>query len=208
MLFDAGIERVLINTHYLAGAVRDHVGASRWADRIDLVHEDRLYGTGGTILKNADCFADQTFLVAHADNLTWFDVQAFVNRHDHRPHPERVPITMLTFETDSPETCGIVERDTEGLVVAFHEKVPDPPGRIANGAIYLFEPDILHFLRGLGREVIDLSHDILPRFMGRMATFHNDQYLRDIGNLESLARAEQDVASTPALRTLRERIDS
>ena len=41
LLFGAGIERVLINTHWLAGQVNAYVQASRWAPRIDLVHEER-----------------------------------------------------------------------------------------------------------------------------------------------------------------------
>ena len=48
LLFDAGFERVLINTHWLAQAVRDHVAASPWRESIDLVDEPELLGTGGT----------------------------------------------------------------------------------------------------------------------------------------------------------------
>jgi len=53
LLFGAGIERVLINTHWLAEQVDAHVKASRWASRIDLVHEPALLGTGGTVLARA-----------------------------------------------------------------------------------------------------------------------------------------------------------
>jgi len=56
MLLASGIERVLINTHHLADAVRRHVRQSSWQDRIDLVHEQELLGTGGTILANRDYF--------------------------------------------------------------------------------------------------------------------------------------------------------
>ena len=43
-LFDAGIERVLINLHWLPDVVRAHVAASPWNDRIDLVHERESAG--------------------------------------------------------------------------------------------------------------------------------------------------------------------
>src|SRR5450631_4412409 len=78
LLFDAGIERVLINTHWLAGQVHDYVNASRWAASIDLVHEAALLGTGGTVLANRSWFQEQPFLLAHADNLTDFDVDGLV----------------------------------------------------------------------------------------------------------------------------------
>src|SRR3954469_206334 len=50
LLFQADIERVLINTHWLPGQVGVYVKMSRWTSRIDLVHEGELLGTGGTVL--------------------------------------------------------------------------------------------------------------------------------------------------------------
>src|SRR5579863_10052190 len=83
-LFDAGIERILLNTHWLAEKVRAHVAASPWWSRVDLVHEDQLLGTGGTILANRDWFGSEAFLVAHADNLTDFDVARLISAHRNR----------------------------------------------------------------------------------------------------------------------------
>ena len=190
LLLPNGIERALVNTGYLAETVRTHVAASRWRDRIDLVHEDRLLGTGGTVLANRAWFGADAFLVAHADNLTRFDAAAFIARH--RTRPAGCALTMMTFDTDAPQTCGIVEEDARGVVTAFHEKVAEPPGTRANGAVYIFEPAVLEFIAGLGKPVVDLSTEVLPAFLGRIATFHNADYHRDIGNLESLARAERE----------------
>ena len=161
---------------------------SPWRERITLVHEDRLLGTGGTVLKNRDFFQGRAFLVAHSDNLTRFDVQAFIRRHQQRP--AGTLITMMTFRTDTPQTCGIVEEDPRGVVTAFHEKVANPPGERANAAVYIFEPGVVEFLAGLGKEVIDLSTEVMPAFLGRICTFHNSDYHRDIGTPESLQQAE------------------
>ena len=117
-LLSGDIERVLINTHYLPDAVTRFVAQSAWRDRITLVHEDVLLGTGGTLLQNSDFFSSDPFIVAHADNLTQFDLAAFMNRHARRP--AGVEMTMMTFETDAPQTCGIVEEDERGIVVGFH----------------------------------------------------------------------------------------
>lgn len=190
LLFDGGIERALVNTHYLAQQVRTFVLESAWCDRVDLVHEEQLLGTGGTILRNRDFFGAEDFLVAHADNLTRFDVQSFRARH--RDRPSGVAITMMTFETDAPHSCGIVVEDRQGIVREFYEKQKNPPGNRANGAVYVFEPEVLEFLAGLGRPVIDLSTEVLPHFLGRMWTYHNGLYHRDIGNLESLRSAERE----------------
>lgn len=195
LLLDAGIEHVLVNTHYLPEVVREFVSLSPWGARTTLVHEDRLLGTGGTILRNRDFLESGAFLVAHADNLTRFDVSAFLERH--LTQPAGVEITMMTFDTDAPQTCGIVEEDARGVVIAFHEKVRNPPGTRANAAVYIFEPSMIDFLGSLGKEMIDLSTEVIPHFLGRICTFHNSDYHRDIGTPESLRKVEAEFSPHP-----------
>lgn len=187
-----GIREVLVNTHHLAGMVEAFRDTSPWRDRVKLVYEPELLGTGGTILANRDFFGREAFLVAHADNLSRFSVPAF--REAHAQRPRAAVMTMMTFDTDAPSSCGIVETDAEGLVVRFHEKVGNPSGRRANGAVYILEPEVVDFVASLGKRFVDLSTEVIPRFLGRIATFHNVDYHRDIGTLESLRRAEVEYA--------------
>lgn len=196
LLLAGGVEHALVNTHHHARAVQAFVAGSRWRERVTLVHEDELLGTGGTVLANRAFFAREPFIVAHADNLTRFDVSAFIARHLGRP--AGVALTMMTFATDSPRSCGIVELTPDGVVSAFHEKVADPPGNLANGAVYVFDPEVVDFMAGLGKSVIDLSTEVLPHFLGRIAAFHNADYHRDIGTIESLRRAETEFAPRDA----------
>ena len=51
MLLPNGVERVLVNTHYLPQAVQAFVAESAWRDSIEMVHEDELLGTGGIGIK-------------------------------------------------------------------------------------------------------------------------------------------------------------
>jgi len=129
-------------------------------------------------------------IVAHSDNLTRFDCAAFIARH--RLRPPHCLMTMMTFDTDMPQSCGIVELDGEEVVLQFHEKVANPPGTRANAAVYIFEPEIFDFLASLGKPVIDLSTEVLPHFLGRIYSFHNGDYHRDIGTVASLALAERE----------------
>lgn len=190
MLLSNHVERVLVNTHYLPEAVKHFVDTSPWRDSVDMVHESVLLGTGGTILQNRDFLSDNSFMVVHADNLTRFDVDAFIRAH--RERPAGIEITMMTFDTDTPKSCGIVELDSQGVVVKFHEKVVDPPSNHANAAVYIFDPSVIDFLASLNKEVIDISTEVLPRYLGRIQTFHNTDYHRDIGTPESLMLAERD----------------
>ena len=187
-----GIERILVNTFYLAQQVNAFVAASEHRDRIEVLPEPRLLGTGGTLLRHRALLDSAPFLVAHADNLTHFDAGAFMHAHEQRPRGTE--ITMLTFETDQPSTCGILELDDLGIVTAFHEKVANPPGRLANAAVYIMQPTVLAFLTNLGKEEIDLSTEVLPHYLGRIYTHPLRGYLRDIGTPTALAAAAEEFA--------------
>jgi len=198
LVFEGGIERALLNTHWLADQVRAHVAQSVWCRRIDLVHEDELLGTGGTVLANRDWFGRDPFLVAHADNLTDFDVAGLIKAHRNRP--AGCIMTMLAFRTDDPSSCGILDLDTHQRVIAFHEKVANPPGNLANGAVYIFEPDVIDDVAKLGKRVVDLSTEIIPNYLGRILCVETDGYHRDIGNPESLRRAHSEFKHKPRQR--------
>lgn len=187
LVFEGGVERALINTHWLSEQVEAHVAASPWHAAIDLIHEDELHGTGGTVLANRDWFQNDAFLVAHADNLTDFDVQGLIEAH--RARPAGHVMTMLAFRTDDPSSCGILELDRRNTVLAFHEKVENPPGNLANGAVYIFEPEVITDIARLGKPTVDLSTEIIPNYLGRILCVETHGYHRDIGSPASLLRA-------------------
>lgn len=69
----AGVERVIVNVHYLADALEAHLG--RHADGLEIVISDErgaLLETGGGLAKARDLFADEPLLVVNSDNL-WLD---------------------------------------------------------------------------------------------------------------------------------------
>ena len=173
----AGVGQFLVNLHHHAGPVRRWVRSSPFARRVTLTEEPRLLGTGGTLLANAAFCDGRPILLIHADNLCACPWQAFFSAHAGRP--AGTLMTLMTFDSDHPESCGVVETDAGGVVRAFHEKVAHPPGRRANAAVYIVEPQVVDVLASLGKPVIDFSTEVLPHFVGRMATWHNNEYLRE-----------------------------
>lgn len=188
LLVESGITDILINLHYRSERVEDYINESRYKEYITAVYEQTLLGTAGTLLQNRVFFKGHQILLIHADNLSFFKLASFVNAHNSRPG--YCDITMMTFETEFPESCGIVELDKNNVVKAFHEKVENPPGRLANGAVYILEQSIFKFLENIGKEEIDFSTEVLPAFTGKIYTFHNDNYHRDIGTMESYEKAQ------------------
>jgi mannose-1-phosphate guanylyltransferase len=186
-LAQAGIGPFLVNTHYLSGQVDAFVEASPYRRDISVVHERDLLGTAGTLIANLDFFAHADGLLIHADNYCLADFSAFLQAHRSRP-PECV-MTMMTFRTDAPSSCGIVELDARGVVVGFHEKVAHPPGDLANGAVYILSAELLQRLGSDLREVTDFSTQVLNHLVGKIYSYETDATFLDIGTPENYAKA-------------------
>jgi mannose-1-phosphate guanylyltransferase len=189
MLLDGGVERVLVNTHYLGSVISTYLRTSPWHDRVDLVDEKVLLGTGGTLLANRAWFGPGPLLVTHGDNASDLDIHAFTTAHAGRS--AGIIATMALFRTDNPQSCGIVVMDKNNVIRGFHEKQPNPPGNLANAAAFIFEPEIFGYLEGTGKAMIDLSAEIIPNLIGRIQGFEIKGYHRDIGTPESLEMARK-----------------
>ncbi len=190
-LTEIGIDEFLINTSYLSEQVEEFIKNSNYNNKVTLVHEDELLNTGGTLLANRDFFKNEAFILVHADNLSFCNFKEFMESHDNRP--SNCEITMMLFMSDSPSTCGVVELDDKMIVQRFHEKVKSPPSNLANGAVYICEPTIFEFLSTLNKKNIDFSNEVLPMYMGKINTYINEIYHRDIGTLESYSLAQLEI---------------
>lgn len=187
-----GIEEFLINTHYLHEQIEEYVNNSPFKNQITLVYENELLDTAGSIVENESFFdKSEPFMLIHADNLSFCDFKNFLDSHENRD--KKCEITMMLFKTDNPSSCGIVELDSYGIVQNFHEKVQSPPSNLANGAVYICEPSIIEFLKSLKKKKIDFSNEVIPQFLGKINTFLNETYHRDIGTIESYKLANKEI---------------
>tara|TARA_B100000963_G_C22581631_1_gene651113 strand:- start:206 stop:925 length:720 start_codon:yes stop_codon:yes gene_type:complete len=185
-----GAEKVLINTHYLAEQV-DKFIANQHNRNIEIsnFYEKKLYGTAATLIANETFFLNSTCIVIHADNFTTLDLNDLVRAHKNRP--PHCLLTMLTFKTDNPSNCGIVNVDSNGVVQSFHEKSSESHGNLANGAIYVFENNLLTWLLKNYPEVKDFSTEVIPKLMGRIYSFKTSQPFIDIGTYKALNTARE-----------------
>ncbi len=190
LLGKGDIDEVIINTHHLADEVSTYLQNRFFQIPVRQVYEKELLGTGGTLLKNRTFYQNEPILLIHADNLSVFSLQKFIDTFISRQRG--IEITMMTFTTDAPENCGIVELDHDGIVIKFYEKSQLEHGRIANGAVYIVSPAVLNFIESLKKSEVDFSTEVIPKFLGKINTFHNDIYHRDIGSPSSLELARLD----------------
>jgi len=188
-LTQAGMGPFLINTHYLANQVESFIENSPYQDNVKIVNEPELLGTAGTIIANMEFLQGHDVLVIHADNYCLADLIAFKQAHHSRP-PQCL-MTMMTFQTDNPSSCGIVEVDALGVVVGFHEKVSKPPGNMANGAVYILSAELLRSMEKDLCDVTDFSTQVLSRLIGKIYTFHTSEVFLDIGTPEAYEKANK-----------------
>lgn len=184
----AGARSVLVNLHYLSETVAVFLKRQVFKNWVQAVYEPELKGTAGALSANYENLQNATVMLVHADNYCDCDFENFIEFH-FTQRPKNCVITMMVFNTQNPSSCGIVELDQNDVVVGFHEKIDNPPGNLANGAVYLIEPEVLDWIYSR-EDVVDFSTQVLPHFIGRIATWRNMGIHVDIGSIEALRNVQ------------------
>ena len=184
-----GVEKFFINTHHLADQVEAFISSHPLKNRVTLWHETKLLGTAGTILKNLDALQHQDCFIVHVDNFCDDPLTEFLLFHNQRPH--KTALSMLTFTTDTPESCGIVETDSENRLIDFKEKQPSTSSLQANAAIYIASPNFFSDFGKMVPDASDFSLDVIPKFFGQISCFHTKEFFADIGTKSNLEKANQ-----------------
>jgi mannose-1-phosphate guanylyltransferase len=184
----SGVTKVFINTHHMAHVIEDYLCRVKFPNlEIELIHEEVLLGTAGTISANRKKFSSD-LLVIHADNFGMFDLKPFLKFHAGNL---KFDYSIMTFKTPNPNECGIFEKDSRGMIVGFEEKPRCAKSNIANSAIYVFKPQILDFIQE--NKLCDLSTDLVSLHYNRAALWAYEGVFFDIGNSESLVKANNQM---------------
>ena len=188
-LTQANIGPFIINTHYLANQVKEFIEKSPYHGKVKLINEIELLGTAGTLIKNLEFFNDEEGMLIHADNYCLADFKAFYLAHQMRP--SECLMTMMTFRTSDPSSCGIVELDARGVVIGFHEKIKNPPSNLANGAVYILSAELLKIIAKNFQGAKDFSTEIVNNLIGYIYSYETDDFFIDVGTPEAYKRANK-----------------
>ena len=85
ILSDVGIDKFLINTHYLPNQVYDFINNSVFKNKCLIINEEKLLGTAGTLISNLDFIGSEECLLIHADNYCLANFNEFFIAHINRP---------------------------------------------------------------------------------------------------------------------------
>jgi len=191
----AGCGPFLVNTHYKAEQVAAFIEAGPYRAHVALAHEKMLLGTAATLLRHLDFFGEGDGLLIHADNYCLANFEDFLAAH--RRRPAGCLMSMMTFRTDDPSSCGIVTLDERNVVIGFEEKPSRPNGNLANGAVYILSAELRAQLRRSMPGVTDFSTEVLPGLLGKINSYETSAPLIDIGTPKSYAKANDRTSTTP-----------
>lgn len=182
-------DKIFINKHHHHKIIEDYLKIDSYRN-FNQIHEERLLGTAGTIRKLIkEQRHIEKLLVIHADNLSIFDLESFINFHSEKRFKNNAYMSMMTFNTNSPRDSGIAYSENHKLV-KFIEKPLVSPHNVANAAIYIIEKEIINFILS-NHSIKDFSTQVIPLFLGKIYTWHNSNFHIDIGNIKNLHYARK-----------------
>jgi mannose-1-phosphate guanylyltransferase len=177
------VKNIIINTHHLAEKINNFV-KKNFKEKVTLVYEPKLLGTAQTILKNYEKLKNDDCIIVHSDNYCEDDLFDLIKTFNNKP--KECLITMMVFKTKFPKTCGIVEKNKNNVLINFFEKVKDPPGNLANCAVYIFSKEMIDVIKEKYPKSIDISKDIIPNLIGKINIYETKNIFYDIGTKKAL----------------------
>lgn len=194
-------KEILINTFHLPEKITDFVSeiSRHIGIPITVIRETSLLGTAGSLIAHHEKVNDgSNLLLAHADNLTYFELSDLLAAHDQRP--KLADITIMSFVTDSPRSCGIIETDDANILIGFVEKPSVPNGLLANAGVFLLGPTAIREIKLMNAK--DFSAEIIPKYLQRALIWKNTDYHRDIGTPEALQKARNEFPTISKLQKI------
>ena len=177
------VKNIIINTHHLAEKINNFV-KKNFKEKVTLVYEPKLLGTAQTILKNYEKLKNDDCIIVNSDNYCEDDLFDLIKTFNNKP--KECLITMMVFKTKFPKTCGIVEKNKNNVLINFFEKVKDPPGNLANCAVYIFSKEMIDVIKEKYPKSIDISKDIIPNLIGKINIYETKNIFYDIGTKKAL----------------------
>ena len=181
-----GIDEVLINVHAHAALVRDFLRENANGIRAQVVEEEELLGSAGTLRRNRSWIAaEKLFWVFYADVLCQPDLGEMLELHLRI----RPTATLGVYEVPDPSRCGIVSTDADGIIQQFVEKPSVPIGNLAFAGVMIAAPEIIEMIPD--NRPADIGFHVLPRLIGRMQAYRISNYVIDIGTMENYQTAQR-----------------
>lgn len=190
----AGITEIVLATSFKAELFEPYFGDGKnFGISIKYAVEEVALGTGGAI-SNAAAMLEGSGPVAifNGDVLSKHDLDGQFKFHE----SNGADVTLYLTEVEDARAYGAVELDESGRVLAFNEKMENPPTNIINAGCYIFNREVIAAIP-FGK-VISVERETFPQLLAAGAKvfgFIDKSYWLDIGTPTALLKASRDLVS-------------
>ena len=233
---NSGLHRIKVLTQYKSASLEEHIArAWRLSPMLDNFIEtipaqqrtgkSWFRGSADAVYQTQHVITDESpehVCIFGGDHVYKMDVRQMLA--DHLERRAEVTVAGVPVPKKEATAFGVIEADAQGRILAFHEKVADPPtmpGKpdmaLASMGNYIFRTDAL--LEALEKDATDegsahdFGKDIIPKMVkaGKQVFVYDFQqnivpgedegvsYWRDIGTVQAYWAAQMDlVAIQPA----------
>src|SRR5437588_11626896 len=214
---NSGIYRVAVLTQYRPHSLNDHIGIGRpWdLDRmrggvrmlqpyLGRKGSDWYEGTGDAVYQNLSSLPDwraDTLLILSGDHVYKQDYNTMLAFHDERK--AAATVAVIQVQMDEAHRFGTLVAGSDGRVIGFEEKPPQPRSNLISMGIYVFDRDVL--VRRLEEDARipgskrDFGRDIVPRMVqiDRVYAYPFRGYWRDVGTIQSYWESNMGLLNEP-----------
>ena len=199
-----GVRDVIINVHHFADLVIQYLKANNnFGLQVEISREELLLDTGGGLKKASWFFLqdpnrlDEPFILHNVDVVSKIDFQRLMEFHSENRAlatlavQERESSRYVLFD-DQGELCGRrIGRDQEPELVRTTPNLQ----ALAFSGIHVISPRLLTHITEEGAFSIIATYLRLAGQGEKILAFRADEYYwRDLGKLDDLRQAEQDLA--------------
>ena len=188
----AGITEIVLATSFKAELFEPYFGdGTNFGISIKYAVEEVALGTGGAI-SNAATMLEGNGPVAifNGDVLSKHDLAGQFDSHQ----SNGADVTLYLTEVEDARAYGAVELDASSRVLAFNEKMENPPTNTINAGCYIFNREIINSIP-FGK-VVSVERETFPQLLSSGAKvfgFVDKSYWLDIGTPTALLKASRDL---------------
>tara|TARA_B110000008_G_scaffold278511_1_gene322545 strand:- start:343 stop:1389 length:1047 start_codon:yes stop_codon:yes gene_type:complete len=183
----SGFHNFYISTHYKAEMVREFFGdGSKWNVNINYIHEEHPLGTAGGLGLLPNDIIDLPIILMNGDLLTKIDFKELLSFHI----KHNSEATMCVREYDFQVPYGVVKAK-DYRIISIEEK--PKYSFFINAGIYVLNPSMMKDLDG---KIYEDMPNLIERKInnsGQINMFPVYEYWLDIGHLNQLDQAQQDI---------------
>ena len=195
---EAGIDEIVLATSFKAELFEPYFGNGKnFGISIRYAVEETPLGTGGAIRNAAKMLSgDGLVAIFNGDVLSGHDLEGQFKFHQEKG----ADVSLFLTQVSDARSFGAVELDNENRVLAFNEKMENPPTNTINAGCYIFNKEILYKIPE--GKVVSVERETFPNFLSegvRVFGFIDNSYWLDIGNPSALLQATKDLISGKAI---------